>query len=51
LSKVKAGPGEYTDETYERFRLLGLPIWAALGAGMTPTAGSRKIVGRRPNLP
>lgn len=51
LGKVRAGPGEYGDESYERFRLLGLPIWAALAAGMSPTPGSRMILGHRPNLP
>ena len=51
LGRVKAEPGEYTAETYERWRLLGLPAWAALAAGMTPTPGSLKIVGRRPDLP
>lgn len=51
LGKVKAEPGEYVEESYERFRLSGLPIWAALAAGMAPTPGSGKILGRRPNLP
>jgi hypothetical protein len=51
LGKVMAEPGEYAEGSYERFRLLGLPIWAALAAGMTPTPGSHKILGRRPNLP
>lgn len=51
LAKVKAQPGEYTEESYERWRLHGLPIWAALAAGMRPTPGSRKLIGRRPNLP
>jgi hypothetical protein len=51
LAKVKAKPGEYTEESYERWRLLGLPIWAALAAGMKPTPGSRKLIGRRSNFP
>lgn len=51
LDKVRARPGEYIAESYERWRLNGVPIWAALAAGMTPTPGSHKIVGRRPNLP
>ena len=51
LGKVVAEPGEYPEESYERFRLMGLPIWAASAAGMTPTPGSRKILGRRPDLP
>lgn len=51
LAKVRAEPDEYDAESYERWRLLGLPIWAALAAGMTPTPGSRKIIGRRPCLP
>jgi hypothetical protein len=51
LDKVKAVHGEYIAESYERWRLFGLPIWAAVAAGMTPTPGSRKIVGRRPELP
>lgn len=51
LTKVQAAPGDYTAESYERWRLLGLPVWAALAAGMVPTPGSRKIVGRRPRLP
>jgi hypothetical protein len=51
LAMVKAGPGEYSDEVYERWRLHGMPIWAAIAAGMTPTLGSRKLIGRRPNLP
>jgi hypothetical protein len=51
LTEVKAKPGEYTEESYERWRLHGLPIWAALAAGMKPTPGSRKLKGRRPNLP
>jgi len=51
LAKVKAAPGEYTEESYERWRLLGLPIWAALAAGMKPTPGSRKLIGRRHDLP
>lgn len=51
LSKVSARPGDYADESYERWRLLGVPVWAALAAGMTPTPGSRKLVGRRPDLP
>ena len=51
LVKTKAEPGEYAAESYERWRLSGLPIWAALAAGMAPTPGSRKILGRRPTLP
>ncbi len=51
LNKVKAQPCEYIAESYERWRLLGLPISVALTAGMTPTPGSRKILGRRPSLP
>jgi hypothetical protein len=51
LRKVKAQHGEYEAESYERWRLDHLPIWAALAAGMIPTPGSKKIVGRRPNLP
>lgn len=51
LLKVKADPGEYPEESYERWRLHGMPIWAAIAAGMTPTPGSRKLIGRRPNLP
>ena len=51
LTQVKAKPGEYIEESYERWRLHGLPIWAALAAGMKPTPGSRKLIGRRPNLP
>ena len=51
LSKVKAQPGEYIAESYERWRLIGIPISVALAAGMTPTPGSRKILGRRPKLP
>lgn len=50
LAQVKAEPGEYPAESYERWRLHGLPIWAALAAGMTPTPGSRKL-SRRPRLP
>lgn len=51
LVKVRAEPGEYDDESYERWRLFGLPVWAALAAGMRPTPGSRKLIGRRPDLP
>ncbi|GAA2033794.1 hypothetical protein GCM10009839_37820 [Catenulispora yoronensis] len=51
LTKVQAVPGDYDVESYERWRLLGLPVWAALAAGMAPTPGSRKIIGRRPHLP
>jgi hypothetical protein len=51
LVKVQAEPGEYIDESYERWRLSGLPAWAALAAGMRPTPGSRKLLGRRPSLP
>lgn len=53
LAKVKAEPGEYPEETYERFRASGLPIWAALAAGMTPTPGSRALAnsGRSTLLP
>ena len=51
LGEVKARPGDYTEESYERWRLMGMPIWAALAAGMTPTPGSRKLIGRRPDLP
>jgi hypothetical protein len=51
LVKVRAEPGEYIEESYERWRLFGLPIWAALAAGMRPTPGSRMLIGRRPHLP
>jgi hypothetical protein len=51
LAKVKAEPGEYIEESYERWRLSGLPIWAALAAGMKPTLGSHRLIGRRANLP
>jgi len=51
LAKVKAKPGEYIEESYERWRLFGLPIWAALAAGMRLTPGSRMLIGRRPDLP
>jgi hypothetical protein len=51
LIKVQAEPGEYYEESYERWRLSGLPVWAALAAGMRPTPGSRKLIGRRPDLP
>jgi hypothetical protein len=51
LAKVAAKPGEYIGESYERWRLSGLPIWAALAAGMRPTPGSRMLIGRRPDLP
>lgn len=51
LVKVRAEPGEYIEESYERWRLSGLPIWAALAAGMKPTPGSRKLIGRWPDLP
>lgn len=51
LVKVRAEPGEYAEESYERWRLSGLPLWAALAAGMRPTPGSRKLIGRRPSLP
>ena len=51
LTKVKVKPGEYIEESYERWRLHGLPIWAALAAGMKPAPGSRKLIGRRPDLP
>jgi len=48
LVKVRAQPGEYDQESYERWRLFGLPVWAALAAGMRPTPGSRRLIGRRP---
>ena len=51
LAQVKAEPGEYIEDSYERWRLSGLPIWAAIAAGMKPTPGSRKLIGRRPGLP
>jgi hypothetical protein len=51
LAKVRARPGDYTEESYERWRLRGVPVWAALAAGMTPTPGSLKLAGRRPRLP
>lgn len=51
FAEVRAQPGEYPAESYERWRLHGVPIWAVLAAGMTPTPGSRKLVGRRPKLP
>jgi len=51
LIKVRAEPGEYLEESYERWRLFGLPLWTALAAGMRPTPGSRMLIGRRPNLP
>jgi hypothetical protein len=51
LHEVTAEPGEYIEESYERWRLNGLPIWAAVAAGLSPTDGSRKILGRRPSLP
>jgi hypothetical protein len=51
LAKVRAEPGEYIEQSYERWRLLGLPIWAALAAGMRPTPSSRKLIGRCPDLP
>jgi hypothetical protein len=51
LAKAGSEAGDYSEESYERWRLLGLPIWAALAAGMKPTPGSRKLIGRRPNLP
>jgi hypothetical protein len=51
LAQVKAEPGEYTEESYERWRLGGLPVWAAIAAGMKPAPGSRKLIGRRPDLP
>jgi hypothetical protein len=51
LAQVKAEPGEYIEESYERWRLSGLPVWAAIAAGMKPTPGSRKLIRRRPDLP
>jgi hypothetical protein len=51
LTQVKADPGDYIEESYERWRLSGLPIWAAIAAGMKPTPGSRKLIGRHPDLP
>lgn len=51
LATVKAEPCEYIEESYERWRLFGLPIWAALAAGMKPTPGSSKLLGRRADLP
>lgn len=51
LGKVRARPGDCPAESYERWRLHGVPAWAAVAAGMTPTPGSVKLVGRRPRLP
>jgi hypothetical protein len=47
LTQVKAEPGEYIEESYERWRLSGLPVWAALAAGMKPTPGSRNAHAKR----
>ena len=44
LTKVKAAPGYYQPGSYERWRHDGVPIWAALGAGLYPT-GPRRATG------
>lgn len=38
LTKVKATPGYYKPGAYERWRRDGVPIWAALAAGLYPAS-------------